>query len=77
MCEGKEDEFKKIKDISTSVHDKNVVNLIGYCDEGDKRLLVYEHFPAKSSLRSHLDGKPFILSNSSINVCVTIGFMAL
>uniref|UniRef100_A0A2C9UZH6 non-specific serine/threonine protein kinase n=1 Tax=Manihot esculenta TaxID=3983 RepID=A0A2C9UZH6_MANES len=74
---GKEDEFKKIKDISTSVHDKNVVNLIGYCDEGDKRLLVYEYFPAKSSLRSHLDGKPFILSNSSINVCVTIGFMAL
>lgn len=34
----------------------NLVNLIGYCAEGDQRLLVYEFMPL-GSLESHLHGK--------------------
>ncbi|XP_058004940.1 proline-rich receptor-like protein kinase PERK15 [Hevea brasiliensis] len=51
---GKEDEFKKIKDVSSSVHHQNLVNLIGYCDERDNRLLVYECFRFRSCLRFRL-----------------------
>jgi len=33
----------------------NLVNMIGYCAEGDQRLLVYEYM-ALGSLESHLHG---------------------
>lgn len=33
----------------------NLVKLIGYCAEGDQRLLVYEYMPL-GSLESHLHG---------------------
>ncbi|KAL5996966.1 putative serine/threonine-protein kinase pbl3 [Asimina triloba] len=35
------------------LHDPNLVKLIGYCLEGDNRLLVYE-FMRKGSLQNHL-----------------------
>ncbi|XP_059669948.1 probable serine/threonine-protein kinase PBL7 [Cornus florida] len=35
------------------LHHSNLVNLIGYCSEGDQRLLVYEFMPL-GSLESHL-----------------------
>lgn len=35
---------------------ENLVNLIGYCAEGDQRLLVYEFMPL-GSLEDHLHGK--------------------
>lgn len=34
----------------------NLVSLIGYCADGDERLLVYEYMP-KGSLADHLFGK--------------------
>ncbi|CAN4094097.1 unnamed protein product [Withania somnifera] len=37
------------------LHHKNLVNLIGYCTDGDQRLLVYEFMP-KGSLENHLFG---------------------
>ena len=37
------------------LHHPNLVNLIGYCADGDQRLLVYEFMP-KGSLEDHLYG---------------------
>jgi serine/threonine protein kinase len=45
------------------VHHPNLVNLIGYCAEGDQRILVYE-FMANGSLENHLLGMPNITFNS-------------
>lgn len=35
------------------LHHPNLVKLVGYCSEGDNRLLVYEYMP-KGSLENHL-----------------------
>jgi len=45
------------------LHNPNLVNLIGYCADGDQRLLVYEYMPL-GSLEDHLHGiiLPFLLS---------------
>jgi serine/threonine protein kinase len=37
------------------LHHRNLVNLIGYCVDGDQRLLVYEYMPL-GSLEDHLHG---------------------
>lgn len=37
------------------LHHTNLVNLIGYCADGDQRLLVYEFMPL-GSLEDHLFG---------------------
>ncbi|PWA89613.1 Concanavalin A-like lectin/glucanase, subgroup [Artemisia annua] len=42
------------------LHHPNLVSLIGYCADGDQRLLVYE-FMALGSLEDHLHGNTFIL----------------
>ncbi|XP_021628309.1 proline-rich receptor-like protein kinase PERK3 isoform X1 [Manihot esculenta] len=52
----KEDVFDHIKSISSSVHHNNLVNLLGFCNEGPNRLLVYEFVSEDKSLRSHLHG---------------------
>lgn len=39
------------------LHHPNLVNLIGYCADGDQRLLVYEFMPL-GSLEDHLHGIP-------------------
>jgi serine/threonine protein kinase len=38
------------------LHHSNLVTLIGYCTDGDQRLLVYEFMPM-GSLEDHLFGK--------------------
>jgi hypothetical protein len=38
------------------LHHKHLVNLIGYCADGDQRLLVYEYM-SRGSLEDHLLGK--------------------
>lgn len=40
------------------LHHPNLVNLIGYCADGDQRLLVYEFMPL-GSLEDHLHGSIF------------------
>lgn len=42
------------------LHHPNLVNLIGYCADGDQRLLVYEFMPL-GSLEDHLHGNFQIL----------------
>lgn len=41
------------------LHHPNLVNLIGYCADGDQRLLVYEFMPL-GSLEDHLHGSTSI-----------------
>lgn len=41
------------------LHHRNLVNLIGYCADGEQRLLVYEYMPL-GSLEDHLLGKVII-----------------
>nr|GMD65734.1 Serine/threonine-protein kinase PBL27 [Ipomoea batatas] len=41
------------------LHHPNLVNLIGYCADGDQRLLVYEFMPL-GSLEDHLHGSATI-----------------
>ncbi|KAL1547085.1 putative serine/threonine-protein kinase pbl21, variant 2 [Salvia divinorum] len=47
------------------LHHPNLVNLIGYCTDGDQRLLVYE-FMQMGSLENHLFGTFFSLLDLSI-----------
>lgn len=47
------------------LHHSNLVNLIGYCADGDQRLLVYEYM-ALGSLEDHLHGKSHFSSLYSL-----------
>ncbi|GMH31448.1 hypothetical protein Nepgr_033291, partial [Nepenthes gracilis] len=40
------------------LHHPNLMSLIGYCTDGDERLLAYEYMP-EGSLQDHLFGKQF------------------
>lgn len=42
--------------ILSLLHHPNLVNLVGYCAEGDQRILVYEYM-VNGSLEDHLFGK--------------------
>lgn len=37
------------------LHHANLVNLVGYCADGDQRLLVYEYMPS-GSVEDHIFG---------------------
>ncbi|RCV15497.1 hypothetical protein SETIT_3G060400v2 [Setaria italica] len=50
----------------------NLVKLIGFCCEGDKRLLVYEHMP-NGSLDAHLFKSDAIILNWSTRYQIAIG----
>jgi len=42
------------------VHHRNVVSLVGYCDEGDTKALIYEYLP-EGNLQQKLSGFHFTL----------------
>ncbi|XP_033147228.1 probable serine/threonine-protein kinase PBL26 isoform X1 [Brassica rapa] len=54
------------------LHHKHLVNLIGYCADGDQRLLVYEYM-SRGSLEDHLLGKKK-LQNLKIGIFYLISF---
>lgn len=56
------------------LHHGNLVNLIGYCTDGDQRLLVYEYM-SQGSLENHLFGKCFLLCESFSLLVYTICFL--
>ncbi|CAN6862884.1 unnamed protein product, partial [Brassica oleracea] len=49
-------QFKAEVDLLMGVHHTNLVNLVGYCNEGDHLALIYEFVP-NGDLRQHLSGK--------------------
>lgn len=62
-----EEEYKHMKAIGSDFHHRNLVNLIGYCEERANRLLVYEFVPHCRSLRCFLKGMPLTNFKASIN----------
>ncbi|KAG6550962.1 hypothetical protein Mapa_007577 [Marchantia paleacea] len=50
------DEFISEVAILSKIQHKNLVCLVGYCDEAQHRMLIYEHM-AKGTIRDHLYGK--------------------
>uniref|UniRef100_A0A7N2LBA0 Protein kinase domain-containing protein n=1 Tax=Quercus lobata TaxID=97700 RepID=A0A7N2LBA0_QUELO len=55
VVEEGEKEFKTEVSVISQTHHKNLVRLLGYCDEGQNRLLVYEYM-SNGSLASFLFG---------------------
>ncbi|KAJ0977159.1 hypothetical protein J5N97_012633 [Dioscorea zingiberensis] len=53
-------EFKTELDLLSRLNHAHLLNLLGYCEEGGERLLVYE-FMAHGSLYQHLHGKDPVL----------------
>ncbi|XP_034696177.1 uncharacterized protein LOC117922232 isoform X2 [Vitis riparia] len=53
-------QFKTEAQLLTRIHHKNLVSLIGYCDEGSRMVLVYEHM-AEGNLKEYLSGKKEIV----------------
>ncbi|KFK27494.1 hypothetical protein AALP_AA8G390100 [Arabis alpina] len=48
--------FKAEVDLLMRVHHKNLVSLVGYCDEGEHLALIYKYVPY-GDLKQHLSGK--------------------
>ena len=57
--------------ILSLIHAPNLVNLVGYCADGDQRILVYEDM-ANGSLEDHLLGMHRISSSLQIVTILTI-----
>lgn len=53
------------------LHHPNLVNLIGYCADGDQRLLVYEFMPL-GSLEDHLHGIPLFIPQKRFVLVVVL-----
>ncbi|KAL2636114.1 hypothetical protein R1flu_007593 [Riccia fluitans] len=49
-------EFLNEVSFLSTVHHKNLVSLLGYCEENQQQILIYEYMP-KGTLREHLYGK--------------------
>ena len=58
------------------LHHPNLVNLIGYCADGDQRLLVYEYM-ALGSLEDHLHGIFIIINVPFFSNSKIYDFLAL
>ncbi|XP_076919420.1 G-type lectin S-receptor-like serine/threonine-protein kinase LECRK3 [Bidens hawaiensis] len=71
-------EFKTEVNTIARTHHKNLVRLLGYCDDGDKRLLIYEYM-SNGTLAFYLfeDKRPSWKHRSSIAVGVAKGLTYL
>lgn len=56
------------------LHHPNLVNLIGYCADGDQRLLVYEFMPL-GSLEDHLHGQILSLLFNFLNIFIHVRYV--
>ena len=58
------------------LHHENLVDLMGYCADGDQRLLVYEYM-ALGSLEDHLLGITFLRTPFGLSHFFTLQFINL
>lgn len=56
------------------LHHPNLVNLIGYCADGEQRLLVYEYMPL-GSLEDHLLGNHPVHNLLFLIIVVSFSFL--
>ncbi|XP_026658440.2 probable LRR receptor-like serine/threonine-protein kinase At1g06840 isoform X2 [Phoenix dactylifera] len=69
--QGSKEFFTEIELLSR-LHHRNLVSLIGYCDEEDEQMLVYE-FMANGTLRDHLSARSKEPLNFSMRLRIALG----
>ncbi|CAH8377940.1 unnamed protein product [Eruca vesicaria subsp. sativa] len=67
-----EREFQAEVDTISRVHHKHLVSLVGYCINGDKRLLIYEFVP-KDTLEFHLHGNRGSVLEWGLRLRIAVG----
>ncbi|XP_073137606.1 probable LRR receptor-like serine/threonine-protein kinase At1g06840 isoform X2 [Henckelia pumila] len=66
-----EKEFLTEIDLLSRLHHRNLVSLVGYCDEEGEQMLVYE-FMSNGTLRDHLSGKSKVPLNFASRVRIAL-----
>ncbi|KAM7496342.1 hypothetical protein LguiA_020756 [Lonicera macranthoides] len=67
-----EREFLTEIELLSRLHHRNLVSLIGYCDEEGEQMLVYEFIP-NGTLRNHLSGKSKEPLNFATRLTIALG----
>ncbi|XP_073134327.1 probable LRR receptor-like serine/threonine-protein kinase At1g06840 isoform X2 [Henckelia pumila] len=65
-------EFLTEIELLSRLHHRNLVSLIGYCDEDDEQMLIYE-FMSNGTLRDHLSGKSKVPMRFAMRVKTALG----
>lgn len=65
-------EFLTEIELLSRLHHRNLVSLIGYCDEDDEQMLIYE-FMSNGTLRDHLSGKSKVPLRFAMRVKTALG----
>ncbi|CAA6656969.1 unnamed protein product [Spirodela intermedia] len=69
--QGSKEFFTEIEFLSR-LHHRNLVSMVGFCDEEDEQMLVYEFMP-NGTLRDHLSGKLERPLNFSMRLHIALG----
>ncbi|CAA2967587.1 probable LRR receptor-like serine threonine-kinase At1g06840 [Olea europaea subsp. europaea] len=67
-----EKEFLTETELLSRLHHRNLVQLMGYCDEEGEQMLIYE-FMSNGSLRDHLPGKTKLPLSFNMRVRIALG----
>ncbi|OMO74278.1 hypothetical protein CCACVL1_16856 [Corchorus capsularis] len=65
-------EFQAEVEIISRVHHRHLVSLVGYCIEGDQKMLVYEFVPNKT-LEFHLHSKQYVAMDWPTRLKIALG----